>query len=152
MPSGGGRRGTRRVARSTTLSEIDHDKVVVINLGRADVDLTLAEAARCAGCRITGLVAGNPARRALTLRATGGLVMTVATSEGSVLLGEGSFVRLHNVPAGSSFVATSTGLQWRVHATGQRVNERSLAIFTTIGLQAFVFGVAGAIAWPGTRT
>lgn len=121
MASGGGRRGTRRVARSMTLSEIDHDRVFIVELGKADVALTFAEAARCPSCTITGLVARNTAQRTLTLRAINQteLVVEAATSTMSTTVKE-CFIRLPKIPVGSSFVATSTGSQWHVRVMVQR--------------------------------
>lgn len=113
-----GRRDTYRVTASALLTEVDHDKILTVEVVGADVTLTLASAATCIGCVIKGVVAQSERGRALVFTATNPAELTTVgcpTLAALTSFIRGQPARLLNIPEGSWFEAISTGLRWHVH-------------------------------------
>ena len=121
------RMDVRQISRSTTLSDVDCGKFLVLKLA-ANTTLTLPLASSCIGCHFEGMVIQN----------AGGFSLTIAGDQGSNAQLVGSYERgtssnvngtafgpHSNVPIGFGFRIVSTGTRWCTWVSGSRFQKNT---------------------------
>ena len=115
------RMDVRQISRSTTLSDVDCGKFLVLKLA-ANTTLTLPLASSCIGCQMEGMVIQN----------TGGFSLNIVGDQGSnaQLVGSYGASNLNvngaafgphsDVPVGFGFRIISTGTRWCIRVSGSR--------------------------------
>jgi len=125
------RTDVRLVSGSTTLSEVDCGKFLVLKLV-ANTSLTLPVASSCIGCRIEGMIVENTGGFSLAIAGDNGSSSQLVGCYGEAALNvDGTqFGPVANAPVGMTFTFFSTGTKWCIRVSGSRAPINGAINFT----------------------